>query len=342
MSSRCVDDALFAQSAQALGLNACLLLSFCQVFGFPISWQKVQFGPSVEFIGWELHFRSGSLLPANKVRKLLDAICKVLDSTPCHWRDLESLIGLLHWVLQLAPELKPWLCSLYQDKDRPAAANMSMSHATWQQLSSHLHADCAFKSVPPGAAIRVGARLLSVRHVDISSLSDLRKVRISSKRVWARVADPTTSKRSLCAASKNFLSYWKGWRLRPQIHRPLGAPSFSVDVELAADACAHGSRVGLGGWIAFPSQPVIWFAETFTTQDFQKRDVPVKDSANLDVVCYETLAQVALLACFAAACRGGRLRIKIPSWSDNSGTGSRLARLALSDSTGRFPHCRLP
>ena len=297
----------------------------------------MQFGPSVEFIGWELHFRSGSfLLPANKVRKLLDAICKVLDSTPCHWRDLESLIGLLRWVLQLAPE----------DKDRPAAANMSMSHATWQQLSSHLHADCAFKSV--GAAIRVGARLLSVRHMDISSLNDLRKVRISSKRVWARVADPATSKRSLCAASKNFLSYWKGWCLRPQIHRPLGAPSFSVEVELAADACAPGSRIGIGGWIAFPNQPVIWFAETFTTQDFQKRDIPVKDSANLDIVCYETLAQVALLACFATACRGGRLRIKIPSWSDNSGTecvcdklftthqplalfvqGSRSARLAL-------------
>ena len=41
----------------------------------------------------------------------------------------------------------------------------------------------------------------------------------------------------------------------------------------------------------------IWFAETFTTQDFQKRGFPIKDSADLDLVYYETLAQVALLAC---------------------------------------------
>ena len=49
-----VDDALFWQSLQAVPLNACLLLSFCQVFGYPVSWKKVQMGVEIEHIGWRL------------------------------------------------------------------------------------------------------------------------------------------------------------------------------------------------------------------------------------------------------------------------------------------------
>ena len=35
-----------------------------QASGFPISWKKVQLGPTVEFIGWQLRFRSGSFVLA--------------------------------------------------------------------------------------------------------------------------------------------------------------------------------------------------------------------------------------------------------------------------------------
>ena len=198
---------------------------------------------------------------------------------------------------------------------------MSMSRAAWQQLANFLDADCAFKATPPGTA--VGAKLLSA----ISSLDDLHKVRLSRKRIWARISDPSTRKRSLSAASKNFLHFWKAWCLRPQMHSPLGQACLSTDAALAADACGHGSHIGIGGWIEFPSQPIIWFSECFDVRDFQKRDVPVKHSANLGIVCYETLAQVALVAAFASACRGGRLRVKIPSWSDNSGTEAVCGKL---------------
>ena len=107
------DDALFTQVAKAIGLNARLLLSFCQAFGFPMSWTKLQLGPSVEFIGWQLHFRAGGFcFPSDKVAKLLAAIELVLRPGPIHWRDLDSLVGWLRWILQLVPELTSWLCTL--------------------------------------------------------------------------------------------------------------------------------------------------------------------------------------------------------------------------------------
>ena len=323
-----VDDALFWQSLGAVPLNACLLLSFCQVFGYPVSWKKVQLGVEIEYIGWRINFRAGGFyLPQTKVTKLLHAIQAVLLGSECQVRDLERLIGLLHWILQMAPELRPWLCSLYHVKARPLATNFSLPLPVWQQLRTYVDTDLHFKITPPGTSIKPGSRLLSVRHVAITSLADLSKVRVSGKRLWARISDPSTGKRRLCATSKVFLSFWQQWCLRPQFYRPLAMPRWSPEMELAADACAHGDAVGIGGWVRFGSQSPLWFSERFRVQDFLDLGLPMDSSANLDIVSYETLAQIALMLVFSSACVGGRMRISIPSWTDNSGTEAICSKL---------------
>ena len=323
-----VDDALFWQSLRAVPLNACLLLSFCQVFGYPVSWKKVQLGVEIEHIGWRINFRAGGFyLPQTKVTKLLHAIQAVLLGSECQVRDLERLIGLLHWILQMAPELRPWLCSLYHVKARPLATNFSLPLPVWQQMRTYVDTDLQFKLTPPGTSIKPGSRLLSVRHVEITSLDDLSKVRVTGKRLWARISDPSTGKRRLCATSKLFLSFWQQWCLRPQFYRPLEMPRWSPEVELAADACAHADAVGIGGWVRFGSQSPLWFSEHFRVQDFLDLGLPMDSSANLDIVSYETLAQIALVLVFSSACVGGRMRISIPSWTDNSGTESVCNKL---------------
>ena len=65
---------------------------------------------------------------------------------------------------------------------------------------------------------------------------------------------------------------------------------------------------------------LFWFSELFRVQDFLDLGLPMDSSANLDIVSYETLAQIALVLVFSSACVGGRMRISIPSWTDNSGT----------------------
>ncbi|CAE7038940.1 unnamed protein product [Symbiodinium sp. CCMP2592] len=316
-----VDDAMLWQAAGAIDMSAVLLLSFCQVFGYPISWRKLQLGPTIVYIGWQIHFRAGAFcLPLEKIAKLLKAIDKVLLPPHFDRRDLESLIGLLHWVLQMAPELRPWLCSLYQDKARPLGTNFSLTQTVWQQLPTYLDKDLCFASTPPGTAIRCGSKLLSVRHVDIHSIDDLRLVRNTGKRLWARIADPTTGKRKLSQLSRQFLHEWKCFCLRPPMMRSLQPPTFVPAVEMAADACASGVSIGIGGWVKFPGQDCLWFSERLTVQDFLDRSVPVDSDANLDIVSYETLAQVGLVRLFASACVGGRMRLQLPAFTDNSGT----------------------
>ena len=260
-------------------------------------------------------------MPETKVSKLLQAVQQVLKSNPCSRKDLEVLIGLLHWILQLAPSLRPWLCTMYHDKARPLGANFSLPQAAWQQIRSFLRADLLFVSTPPGTSIRPGSKLLSVRHVPINDMVDLLRVRNTGKRLWARVADPSTGKRRLSSTSLQFLQFWQTWCLGPQVFRPLACSPFDTSVSLAADACASCDHIGIGGWVAFAGQPRIWFSEAFCVSDFTELGLPMKAEANLDIVSYETLSQIALMLCFASACVGGRLRICIPSWSDiNSGT----------------------
>ena len=323
-----VDDALLYQDAQMLPVSAAVVIGFCQTFGFPLSWRKLQLAATVQFIGWELHFRAEAFcLPAPKVQKLLEAVNFVLKATKLCRKDLERIIGLLHWVVQISPTLRPWLCSLYHDMERPLATNFSFSAFAWQQLPTCLDSDMIFSRTPPGTSIRVGSRLLSVRHVDVKCKADLTQVQFTGKRLWARVADPTTDRRKLSSLSISFLSFWRDWCEQPQILRPLNATPFEPSVKLAADACASGQNVGIGGWVEFPGQPRLWFAERFEVSDFSQWGISMQSPANLDIVCYETLAQIALVHVFATSCVGGRCRVRIPSWSDNTGTEAVCTKL---------------
>ena len=109
-----------------------------------------------------------------------------MRSSPCSCKDLEVFIGLLHWVLRLAPSLRPWLRTLYRDKARPVGTNFSLTRAVWQQLKSYLNEEMQFACRPPGTRNRAGSRLLSVRHVPINALDDLRLVRNTRKRLCGR------------------------------------------------------------------------------------------------------------------------------------------------------------
>jgi len=234
-----------------------------------------------------------------------------------------------------SPALLPWLCTLYHDLGRPLGTNFSLHAGAWQQLHSFLDDGMVFQRTPPGTSIRVGSKLLSVRHVDIACKQDLRKVKCTGKRLWARIADPSSSKRKICPASKSFITFWMHWCLCPQMPISLAFPPLDFKYTLAADACAKNDDIGIGGWVQLPGQPCVWFAERFKVQDFLDLGLPMQAQANLDITSYETLAQIALVVCFAAFTQTGRLRVRIPSWSDNSGTESVANKLF----TVRSPVC---
>ncbi|OLP95780.1 hypothetical protein AK812_SmicGene22018 [Symbiodinium microadriaticum] len=159
--------------------------------------------------------------------------------------------------------------------------------------------------------------------------ADLAKVPVSTKRIWMRVADPSSSRRKLCPDSIDVLRFFKHHSSVEWRPRPLRPPAL-VAVETAADAFGKGNQCGIGGWLRFPSGRTIWFSQLFEVQQFTALGIPVQSDANLDISSYETLAQCFVLLAFWKCSGAGRLALKLPALSDNSGAEAVCNKLYTS------------
>ena len=122
------------QASSVIELCAALLLAFCATFGVPITWPKLQLGSALRWIGWRLNLRAQVFsVPPEKLAKLVIACVAVLEHRTTTKKALQSLLGLLHWLLHVAPILKPWLSCRQQTPrstsavERGAAAPEQMS-----------------------------------------------------------------------------------------------------------------------------------------------------------------------------------------------------------------------
>ena len=269
-------------------------------------------------------------MPEDKLHKLLAACVAVLEPRHTTKKSLESLLGLLHWLLHIAPVLKPWLSCLYNDLARPLGTSFSLNPGAWQLLPKSLDDSMHFTSSPAGSGIPVGGKLLSAKHVELHRKSDLQLVQPSGKRVWLRIAaaDPRTDKRKLSAASSEFVKFWMRWAICSPRMRALRPLPCATPVAVAADAMASGSCVGIGGFAQLSvSGPVFWFSESFEVQEFLDLGLQMQLQAQRDITSYEILAQHALLMLVSTLLPAGRLAVHLPTLSDNTGSESSVNKL---------------
>ena len=314
-----VDDMLFFQEAQIIGLSAAVIALLCILTGLPISWKKCELGATIIWIGWSFNFRSGYVtLPENKRRKLLELLDKLLTSTHCSKKTLERFLGLALWITQLWPEMRIWLHYLYRDLHSIPASQFSVDSGSWEDLISCISEDLIFVRKPRFSAIPLQGHLVQVRHQPVKSRSDLRSCALSDKRIWLRVRDPNTSKRKLSTASMRMLHTYKVWlgRLSP-IQSMWPKPHWTG--LCVADAYAAGSKCGIGGALFFPSGACAWFSLQLVSADFQALKIPMNDDLQKDISALETLAQIALVYIAVHSFPGSRIPIRIPTLSDNTG-----------------------
>ena len=214
---------------------------------YPTFVEEVANGLTITWIRWEINVASACFsLPEAKRNKLYELVSECLRHRQVSRKQLDKLLGLLQWILHGMPTLRPWLSSLYDDMHRPLGTNVSISPTLWAGIGSHLDEELRFTSSPPGTAIRKGAKLLSARHFDMHAKADLVKVPVSTKRIWMRIADPSSSRRKLCPDSIDVLRFFKHLSSVEWRPRPLRPPAL-VAVETAADAFGKGNRCGIGG-----------------------------------------------------------------------------------------------
>ena len=74
----------------------------------------------------------------------------------------------------------------------------------------------------------------------------------------------------------------------------------------------------IGGFIQLPER-TIWFSERFSPEDFYQLEVEVNHNMQRDIVCYETLAQLAIVKLMTLNIPAQRYALRISSLSDNTG-----------------------
>ncbi|CAE7366635.1 unnamed protein product [Symbiodinium sp. CCMP2592] len=213
--------------------------------------------------------------------------------------------------------------------DLSAANSLTNFSGSSSGIHTYLDDKLRFTGKPPGTSISEGSTLLSARHKTLHSKADLALVPVSTKRMWLRVTDPTSSKRRLSESSRETLSFFAHLSSRDWRPRPLRPPPTS-SVESAADAFGKGNDCGVGGWLLLPCGRLLWFSHRYTVQDFLELGLPMQPNANLDISSYETLAQCYVLLAFWKAHGSGRLALKLPALSDNSGAESVCNKLYTS------------
>ena len=133
------DDLLLWQNRKVLPVGAAMVLCFFACFGIPVSWPKLQMGCRIAWIGWELNLAAaGFRLPADKREKAISLLQSCFAGRHVSKRLLGKVLGLMQWILQCAPELRPWLCCSYDDMRRPLGTSYSVDPSDWPCLAGHL------------------------------------------------------------------------------------------------------------------------------------------------------------------------------------------------------------
>lgn len=312
-----VDDFLLMQDAQILPLTACFLVIFCQALNIPLSWKKCELASEVKWIGWTINAKIGVIrLPEEKRERLLTLIQQLIANPRTTRKHVEQFIGLAMWATSLFPHMRVWLHALYTDLHSVPATLFSIDPGQWDEVVSCLSDSLVFQRTPTGTSIPLNGILVSIRHQQVRTLTEVRRCLLSERRIWIRVRDLSSKKRKLSDASQHSLHLFRSWtQSLPPIVSMWPKPTFSGTV--AADACASGSSCQIGGYIQTDSQQW-WFSEKYSHSDFAARSVTLDPNMQRSIGCFETLAQIALLWIAVHHISIGRFPLRLPSVSDNT------------------------
>ena len=158
--------------------------------------------------------------------------------------------------------MRSWLAPLYADLHSPPGCMISVNARLWPAFLSALNAKAVLALPVHSIFMPLGSRVLEYQQTPIRSPSDLPRAVPSHKTAWVRIADPSAEHTRLSKASKANLGWLQCFQADlacPLQSKPLLAR------KAAADACAEGTKVGIGGWF-ISSRSVSWFAETWTSK----------------------------------------------------------------------------
>ena len=257
---------------------------------------------------WPRHYT----FDESQVRQAAAAAGKFEPAHKLPRKALEQCLGLLIWATSVSKHLRPGLAPLYSDLHSPPGSMCSVSASTWQSFLSSLDSTGRTTRAMPGLWIPTLAKVIECSGKPVRCRADLPAVPASHKPHGLR----KDSKFCLNWLSRCFAS-------TPTV--PLALPPL-LPCLAAADACAEGNTVGIGGWF-LTSNAFAWFGETWSMSDIRQTWPFLTKPAQRYIACFETIAQFALLQIAHATSGQGRYHFTLPSGTDNSATEADINKM---------------
>lgn len=319
-----VDDFMFLFRRKWAWLQSFVVICFMQVLGVPLSWKKISLSTKPTWLGWNFDLVAMTInVTEDKIAKL-QSLLHLCDKRRCERNDVEALVGLLMWITQAARTLRPWLYSFYADLAKRAPTPRFLTPELLTFWLSHCDAELRLRSRM--GPFHVGAQLLRIGRRPVNTLEQARCELRAFRPGWVLIFDPRSRKVELSEPSiqmvKMFsvLLHARGWMLPLRLPRP-------SSIEMAADAAAEGTAVGLGAWLR-DAAGIVHFAEFhFDMFTFPRRDWLHGSESKQMIACWETMAQILLIYMLQKLHICGTVPLAVRSLIDNmssQGAGSKL------------------
>ena len=173
-------------------------------------------------------------------------------------------------------------------------------------------------------------RLVSVANKPPSSKAAMLASVSASAKIGTSWRNPRSPRVPVTARLRELASLWRQAVLNGRWRFPLGCLP-PCPGQAAADACASGSAIGIGGWFTLTDAcsipaDVWWFALRFEVKDMPS-SWDMRADSQRDIASYELLAQLVLFVLRARMQPASKCRARLRASTDNTpseGAGNKL------------------
>ena len=159
-----VDDGLVVLPRETAPLLAGAVVLFLSALGIPLSWRKLDLGPTLVWLGWQFDFAgSWASLPSSKLAKFLGVLQPFRSrGAKVSRKAVESLIGLLIWYTSGAFWLRAWLSEFYHLLNKPQIATRLLTVDQFPLVTQQLKSDLTMGADVASCDVCLGWKLHSV------------------------------------------------------------------------------------------------------------------------------------------------------------------------------------
>ena len=245
-----VDDGLVVLPRETAPLLAGAVVLFLSALGIPLSWRKLDLGPTLVWLGWQFDFAgSWASLPSSKLAKFLGVLQPFRSrGAKVSRKAVESLIGLLIWYTSGAFWLRPWLSEFYHLLNKPQIATRLLTVDQFSLVTQQLKSDLTMGTDVASCDVCLGWKLHSVGGATVLQLDSPALIAPRTKRggvslVFFNFASSTTT----VSAESCFVANLFYTAMSVQAPIPLRGVVSGSHLG-AADAFADAAIAGIGGW----------------------------------------------------------------------------------------------